>query len=96
VADIIGLPAAAASADLVITGEGAFDASSGAGKVPGFVAGLAPGRTALVAGRIAPGAGTAAFAATMELSALAGSAAAALSDPARWLRAAGAALARRM
>ncbi|MFJ6653445.1 glycerate kinase [Microbacterium sp. NPDC091313] len=94
VAEVIGLAAAAASADLVITGEGAFDASSAAGKAAGFVASLAPGRTALAAGRIAADADTSAFVRTVALERLAGSAAAALADPARWLRAAGAALAR--
>lgn len=96
VADLIGLRVAAASADLVITGEGAFDASSAAGKVPGFVASLAPGRTALVAGRLGRHADASAFVDALELTALAGSAAAAMADPARWLRAAGAALARRL
>ncbi|MGZ8804143.1 MAG: glycerate kinase, partial [Microbacterium sp.] len=49
---------------------------------------------ALVAGRIAPDADTSAFAASVSLTDLAGSAEAAMTDPARWLREAGAALAR--
>ncbi len=96
VADLVGLSDAVARADVVITGEGAFDASSGAGKVPGRIASLAgPRPVALVAGRIAPDADTSAFSATIALVDLAGSSAAALADPARWLRAAGRALAER-
>jgi len=49
---------------------------------------------ALVAGRIAQEADTSAFAASVSLSDLAGSAVAAIADPARWLREAGATLAR--
>ncbi|GAA4806545.1 glycerate kinase [Nocardioides caeni] len=41
VADAVGLAERAASVDLVITGEGAFDFSSRAGKVPAGVAGIA-------------------------------------------------------
>jgi len=50
-------------------------------------------RVALVAGRIEEGAELDAFASVHSLTELAGSAAAALEDPARWLRAAGARLA---
>ncbi len=97
VADLIGLADAVARADVVITGEGAFDASSGAGKVPGRIASLAgPRPVALVAGRIAPDADTSAFTTTISLADLAGSSAAAIADPARWLRAAGRALAERI
>lgn len=97
VADLVGLTDAVARADVVITGEGAFDASSGAGKVPGRIASLAGSRpVALVAGRIAPDADTSAFSATIALVDLAGSSAAALADPARWLHAAGRSLAERL
>jgi len=97
VADLVGLTDAVARADVVITGEGAFDASSGAGKVPGRIASLAGSRpVALVAGRIAPDADTSAFSATIALIDLAGSSAAALADPARWLHAAGRSLAERL
>ncbi|MDF2664827.1 MAG: glycerate kinase [Microbacterium sp.] len=97
VADLVGLTDAIARADVIITGEGAFDASSGAGKVPDRIAALADGRpVALVAGRIAPDADTSAFATTLSLTDLAGSGAAALADPARWVRAAGRALAERL
>lgn len=41
IADLLGLDAAVAAADLVLTGEGAFDATSRAGKGPGHVLALA-------------------------------------------------------
>lgn len=93
IAAVTGLAEAAASAALVITGEGAYDRQSAAGKVPALVAALAPGRTALVAGRISPDADLTAFAATVSLTELAGSAAAAMVDPVVSIRAAGARLA---
>jgi glycerate kinase len=93
-AAIAGLPAALAAADLVITGEGQYDLTSLEGKVAGAVsAAAAQARVpaAVVAGRlaVAPPAGTAG----LDLVTLAGSAAAAMSNPARWLEAAGARLA---
>jgi glycerate kinase len=94
VAELTGLRDAVASARLVVTGEGAFDAQSAAGKVPAYVAGLAPGRVALVAGRIDPAADTSAFEASVSLTDLAGSADRARAEPIAWLRAAGAHLAR--
>ena len=81
VAALTGLAEAAASAHLVVTGEGSFDAQSAAGKVPAFVAGLAPGRTALVAGRLAPEADLSAFVRAVSLTELVGSAEAAMADP---------------
>lgn len=60
VADLVGLPAALAGADLVVTGEGAYDAQSAAGKAPAFVAALARRLgvpAALVAGRVGDDAG---------------------------------------
>ena len=89
VAGLVGLPAAIVGADLVVTGEGSFDGQSAAGKVPAHVAALAARAgvpVALIAGRIAPGADTSAFAASLSLADLAGSPAASLADPARWLR----------
>jgi glycerate kinase len=93
-AAIAGLPAALASADLVITGEGQFDATSRHGKVVGAVTAAAAAAgvpAAIAAGRIAaplpdgvPG---------VELVALAGGPQAAMADPARWLEQAGALLA---
>lgn len=96
VADLIGLEAAIAGADVVVTGEGSYDRQSADGKVPALVAALAAKHgvpASLVAGRIAPDADTAAFALTASLTDAAGSAQQALADPRRWLRAAGRALA---
>lgn len=98
VAELIGLAEAVAEAELVVTGEGSFDGQSAAGKVPAFVAELAARAgvpAALVTGRIAADADTAAFAASVSLSERAGSPAASLAEPARWLQEAGALLARR-
>ncbi|MDN3494830.1 glycerate kinase [Planococcus sp. APC 4015] len=97
VAELIGLAGAVAAASVVITGEGSFDGQSAAGKAPSHVAALAAAAAvpvALVAGRIAPDADPSAFAAALSLTDLAGSSTAALTDPARWLAAAGAQLAR--
>jgi glycerate kinase len=97
VAELIGLSDAIAGADAVVTGEGSFDGQSGDGKVPSFVADLAQDSAVpvfLAAGRITADADTGAFAATASLTDLAGSAAASQADAARWLRAAGAELAR--
>lgn len=96
IAGLIGLAAALEGAALVITGEGQFDAQSAAGKVPAFVSGLALRTgvaTALVAGRVREGADTSAFAEVVSLTELAGDQAAAIAEPARWLREAGARLA---
>ncbi len=96
VAALVGLDVAVAAASLVITGEGSFDGQSSAGKVPSFVAARAAESgvpVALVAGRIAADADTSAFAAAISLTELAGGPQASLAEPARWLRAAGAALA---
>nr|WP_201470955.1 glycerate kinase [Microbacterium hydrocarbonoxydans] len=97
VAALIGLADAIADADIVITGEGSYDGQSGDGKVPSFIAGLAASAGAaalLAAGRITADSDTALFTASASLTDLAGSSDAALADPARWLREAGAALAR--
>lgn len=99
VAELIGLPAAVAAASVVVTGEGSFDGQSAAGKAPAHVAALAGDagvRAALVAGRIAPDADTGGFAASVSLTELVGSTAAALAEPRRALREAGAELARRL
>jgi len=97
VAELVDLGSALAAASLVITGEGSYDGQSAAGKVPAHVGALAAAAgvpVALVAGRIATDADVSGFAATASLTTLAGSAEAAMADPARWLVAAGAALAR--
>lgn len=96
VAHLSGLADALAGADVVVTGEGSYDGQSGDGKVPSFVAGLARAagaRAVVVAGRIAPDADRGLFDAALSLTELAGSADAAMADPQRWLRAAGAQLA---
>lgn len=96
IAGLIGLGAALERAALVITGEGQFDAQSAAGKVPAFVSGLARDAgvgTALVAGRVREGADTSAFIEVVSLTELAGGQAAAIAEPARWLREAGSRLA---
>ncbi|WP_173921498.1 glycerate kinase [Agromyces sp. Marseille-P2726] len=95
VADAIGLPEAIRGASLVITGEGRFDGQSAAGKAPTEVAALARQagvRTALVAGAVT--AEPRGFAASVALVDLAGSSAVAMTEPRRWLEAAGAQLAR--
>lgn len=94
IAELLGLPAALAGADLVVTGEGRFDGQSSGGKAPWQVARLAAAAgtpCALVAGAITVEAEG--FAVTAVLDELAGSTEAALADPARWLRVAGARLA---
>lgn len=99
VADLVGLDAAIAAADAVVTGEGSFDVSSTAGKAPAHVAARASQAgvpVALVAGRVADGADTTAFSHVVSLSDLAGSVDRATAEPARWLRAAGRALAARL
>jgi glycerate kinase len=92
IATLTGLAAEAASAEVVITGEGRFDATSLTGKVVGGVIGLMGGRTMIIAGELAaePPAGVHAWG----LTDLAGSVDAALGDPVRWLRDAGALAAR--
>ncbi|MET0726220.1 MAG: glycerate kinase [Leifsonia sp.] len=91
----LGLPDALLGAALAITGEGRFDDQSLAGKVPGHVLAATGGAVpvALVAGAI--DGDTTSFASAVSLTGLAGGASAARSDPARWLREAGALLAAR-
>lgn len=97
VSELIGLADALAGADLVVTGEGSYDGQSGDGKVPSHVAGLAASagiRSMVAAGRITDDADLTLFSASASLTDLAGSAALALAQPARYLREAGSALAR--
>ena len=97
VAALVGVREALADASIVVTGEGSYDGQSAAGKVPAHVAALAAEAgvpVALVAGRIAAGADAGMFAASVSLTDLAGSAAAAMADAEHWLRDAGAELAR--
>jgi glycerate 2-kinase len=92
---LAGLDRALDAADLVITGEGRFDATSLTGKTPGTVigaAGAAGVPVALVAGQAdgtAPG-----VVRVVTLAGMAGGAAPALASPVRWLREAGQQLAR--
>jgi glycerate kinase len=91
IARIAGLGAALTGAGLVITGEGRYDQTSGDGKVVGAVIAAAHRAgvpAALVAGLIGgpPGPG---LRQALALAQLAGDPAAAMADPARWLRQAG-------
>ncbi|WP_375388201.1 glycerate kinase [uncultured Amnibacterium sp.] len=95
-AEALGLDALLVDADLLITGEGRFDEQSTTGKVVGHLLGAARAagtRVALVAG--AAEASTAAFDDAVLLGDLAGTPEAAMADPLRWLREAGAVLAAR-
>ncbi|WP_375386095.1 glycerate kinase [uncultured Microbacterium sp.] len=97
VAELVDLREALVAASVVVTGEGSFDGQSAAGKAPTHVARVAAEEgvpVALIAGRIAPDSDTAAFAASISLTELAGSTHAAMAEPSRWLREAGAAIAR--
>jgi len=88
IAAIAGLPVALDGADLVITGEGRYDATSLSGKVVGTV--LAAAKTAGVAAAIVAGQlGLPVEVGAVELVALAGSPEAAVGEPRRWLTAAG-------
>jgi glycerate 2-kinase len=94
---LAGLDRALDGAGLVITGEGCYDRTSAAGKVPGTVLATAAGLgvpAAVVAGQVAAGAATDGLAAALALTDLAGSAQAALAHPGEWLRAAGRGLAK--
>ncbi|WP_040340125.1 glycerate kinase, partial [Candidatus Blastococcus massiliensis] len=95
VGDAAGLPRLADDADVVVTGEGRFDDQTAAGKAPSHLLSLARERdlpVLLVAGSATTS--TAAFAGAVTLVGLAGSVEAALAEPERWLRRAGAELAR--
>lgn len=80
-AGLIDLERSVIGADLVLTGEGAFDPSTAAGKAPARV--IRAARAAgvpveVISGRVA--------ASGVSLEAMAGSAAVAMAEPARWLR----------
>ncbi|WP_062303938.1 glycerate kinase [Demequina subtropica] len=83
-ARLTGLDAVARSADLVITGEGRFDAQSVLGKVTGHALAAFP-RVAVVAGEVAVDPGVP----SVSLAALAGAREAAMAAPERWLEVAG-------
>jgi glycerate 2-kinase len=94
---IAGLPDALEAADLVITGEGQYDASSENGKVVGAVRAMAaaapagPVPVAVVAGRVSVNLPPGVLA--VELAALAEGTQAAQAEPGRWLSEAGALIA---
>lgn len=98
VAALVGLDAAVAGADVVITGEGRFDTTSLGGKVVGAVLRrVADGAVAhVVCGQADPGVRLDGPAApqVLTLADLAGSVEASMADPQHWLRAAGTQLAR--
>lgn len=94
IAALSGLPELVAGADVVISGEGRFDATSSGGKVVGHVLGIVPphARAIVVAGTISaePVLPDGRPVAAVALDGLAPSVDAALGDPLRWLEAAGA------
>lgn len=101
IAVLTALDAAIVGADLVITGEGRYDATSRAGKVVGAVAERASAAgvpVAIVSGQADAGAAQDAEASglgrVLTLAALAGSTGAAVVEPERWLQAAATELAR--
>lgn len=101
VAEITGLTAAAAQADILLTGEGQFDRTSLRGKVVGEALRLAERHglePVVIAGRLAatPRRPEGSAAIAVALIDVAGSVEAALSDPARWTREAAAEAARRV
>ncbi|WAB82005.1 glycerate kinase [Microcella daejeonensis] len=99
IAEAVALASALASADLVITGEGRFDAQTAAGKAPAEVARLAADAgvpVAVVAGSVGSSAPAEGLAAIVELAALAGGSAAAIARAEHWLEHAGAELAGRL
>jgi glycerate kinase len=89
-ARLTGLDAALATCDVLVTGEGRFDAQSVNGKVVGRLLDKAHGRTVVIAGQL----DAAPSGIWFGLSELAGSTAAALAEPERWIREAAARAAR--
>lgn len=96
IADLTGLTSALGDADVLITGEGRFDATSLSGKVVGHALRAAEAATVArviaIAGQVAIAMPSLAGATTasLSLSDLAGSTEVALADPAAWLTRAGA------
>ncbi len=86
IARLCGLPEALENADVVITGEGCFDASSRGGKVVGHILAQAARRTVVIAGSFTTDCPTT----HISLESLAGSPEDARADPEHWLRVAGA------
>ncbi|MGN6301487.1 MAG: glycerate kinase family protein [Angustibacter sp.] len=99
VADLVDLDAELAAADVVVTGEGRFDATSLGGKVVGTVlrrAGRCAADALVVCGQVDtdPAVDGAAAPQVLALADLAGDPEASMADPLRWLQEAGARLAR--
>jgi glycerate kinase len=92
IAELTGLPVALETADVLLTGEGRFDVQSLGGKVVGRLLQRAD-RAGVIAGVIAGQVELTDGPWTASLTGLAGSVDAAIADPARWLRQAGAAAA---
>jgi len=93
IARLSGLDAALARADIVLTGEGRFDEQSDRGKVVGRVLAKAHG-LAVIAGVVAGEVTHPPDCWSTSLTHIAGSVEAAIADPSRWLRDAGALAAR--
>ncbi len=95
--EVAGLPGALDDADWVVTGEGRFDQTSLRGKVVGGVLALARGRgvPVLVAAGQVDAPRPEGVVGEAALAGLAGGVTAAMADPHRWLRVAGAELAAR-
>ena len=87
----VGLDDQLSRADLVLTGEGCYDATSGDGKITGAVLAAAAraGVPAVLVGGVIAADPPPGVAAAVALAGLAGGAAAAMASPERWLRAAG-------
>ncbi len=99
IAVLTGFEAEAASADVVITGEGRYDATSSTGKVVGNALALidkGAARAVVIAGQldVEPVTPDGRPVVGLSLTDLAGSSEQAMADPARWLREAGARAAR--
>lgn len=96
IAQRTGLTALLPTADLVVSGEGRFDATSWTGKVVGSILNAVgdPARTAVVAGQVADTERAGTGLTTLALTDLAGSSEAALADPEHWIIEAGRQLAR--
>ena len=89
-ASLTGLDAALATSDVLVTGEGRFDEQSLSGKVVGRLLEKASGQTVVIAGQLDAAPRGLGF----SLSDVAGSPAAALAEPGRWVRVAAAKAAR--
>lgn len=92
---VVSLDSELRRSDLVLTGEGRYDASSGEGKITGTVlaAAAAAGTPAALVAGVTDASPPPGVVAAVTLAGLAGGPAAAIASPARWLREAGQALA---